>query len=554
MKHTLLLVDDEPNILSTLEWLLVEDGYQIFTANNGKEALDLLKNQAIDVIVSDYRMPHMTGVEFLSEVKTKYPNTLRIILTGYADFKVVEAAINEGQVFKFLKKPWDNHDLKKQIQVAFKTYELQKIKDNYDKLTGLQNRFLFTERLQILIDHSAKMTTFGIILIDLARFNSVNEQYGLAVGDELLQQFANRLKEWAGGSAEIARFSSHEFSIAWKDIDYTHLKEEIQLLIKQCHKPFFINGNTIISSLYIGCAFYPQDGEEQNLLITRAHLALQKCKQRAIQGTCEFFDPILEKRGINSGTLESDLHEALANEQFVLYYQPIVTPAGEIKELEALIRWQHPVEGLLTPDKFLSLAEATGLIVPIGSWVLKTACYQLKKWQEMGCSDLHIAVNLSIKQFGDPNLYTQITEAIQGSRLSASSLILEITESLIMQNIRSHVDFLHALRALGVQLSLDDFGTGYSSLQYLQLLPFSILKIDKSFIGGVVQSKNSAEIVKTIIAMSKNLGLKTIAEGVETEAQRALLTDMNCDLLQGYLFSQPIDTAATTQLLFSVKK
>lgn len=561
MKNTLLLVDDEPNILKSLSRVFDEEGYEIFTAGSPEEALDLLKNQNVDVIISDQRMPTMTGSEFLSRVKKQYPDTIRMILSGYADFNAIQSAINEGSIYKFLNKPWDNDELKKNVYEAFKQHTLNmKHKEQeqeltvllkFDKLTGLLNRFSFIQSLTDAIQPEDKETTsFALMLIDIQHLSQINNEFGQEFGDQIILEISNRLKIWADPSYLISRLGGDEFAIViFTDIkNKKFLETTIVELCSFLRQPFNINDSKIIVGSNLGISLYPTDANTSDPLIKCAKLALLKNQAEAGKD-CQFYDVSLEKGITTSIQLETDLHQALEKNEFRLLYQPMVNQSGYIMGVEALLRWNHSKHGILSPDKFLSIAETTGLILPIGKWVLQTAIKQLKIWHDMGYSELQVAVNISANQFRDPNLYQYVSDALKTFNISPTCLILEITETLIMNNIEINTTLLKSLREIGVKIAMDDFGTGYSSLKYLNTLPINILKIDQSFVREMLHSKNTADIVITIIALGKNLNLAVLAEGVETKEQQDFLINNHCELLQGYLFSSPDKASEITKKL-----
>jgi EAL domain-containing protein (putative c-di-GMP-specific phosphodiesterase class I) len=386
MKKSLLLVDDEQQLLYPLKKFFTDKGYEVFTAENGEEALKIMSQYPIQVIMSDYCMPGITGAELLSRIKKNYPATVRLILSGYSDFDAVQKAINEGSIYKFISKPWNNHDLCQSIKEAFDFYS----ENNKDALLSVNNKFI----------------------------------------------------------------------------------------------------------------------------------------------------------------TENDLQNALEQNQFEIYYQPILTADTEkITAVEALLRWHHPTKGILLPDTFIPFCEVSGLIIPIGIWVIGAACAQLGKWQAMGYTSLNIAINLSMRQLSSPGLVDVIKSTLSATSIQPGKLELEITESSIMQNLEQARMQLQSLKDLGVKLSLDDFGTGYSSLAYVSEFPIHILKIDKSFIRDIAFDLEKLELVAMMIQLAKKLNLLTIAEGVETQEQLKKLRELKCDLIQGYLFSPPVQAGVLRQLL-----
>jgi diguanylate cyclase (GGDEF)-like protein len=561
MEKTILLVDDEVNILKVLKRLLSEKNYNILTVASAAEGLQVLKEHAVQVIITDQRMPNMTGSDFLKEVKKLYPDTVRMILSGYADFDAIKDAINDGAIYKFINKPWDDEQLIQYVQESFQQLQIRKLQQEKEKsvhldaLTQLKNRFSFNEAVYLaIIQANRQHAGFAVVYIDIDRFSNVNNLLGQAEGDKVLKLTAERLNQFYGANTAISRLGNDEFAILIEDQQLLNdLDAALHKLVAELKVPMKINLNDLYFTYSIGCSLYPQHGDDPNTLMKNANNAMKHCMQLGGDNHC-IYQPELDKTTANQLILEADLHQALKNNEFVVHYQPILDPnTSKIKNIEALLRWQHPTLGLIYPGQFLSLCETTGLIVPIGEWMMRQACLQIKSWHKMGFTQLCVAVNLSARQFNHAGLLNSIISLLQETRVPPASLELEITESLIIQNVENNISLLKSLRALGVQLALDDFGTGYSSLSYLKSFPFNILKVDKSFIDDVVHTKGSAAIVKAIIEMGKGLGLTVIAEGVETQEQLDFLKLHKCDLIQGYYFSKPIPEAELTQLLYKTE-
>lgn len=561
MNNTILLVDDEPSILNTLSRLIKKNGYHVLTATSGEEAIQLLNNEKAQIIISDQRMPNMSGAELLAYTKKTYPDMIRMILSAYADFHAVKQAINEAGVYKFLVKPWDDESLLNDIREAFKNYEQQqKIKENElalthlmyrDRLTGLYNRFSFGHHLSFAIlnasQHNLKL---ALIVIEIDRFSEISNSLGFESADHLLQELVQRLSKLAPDQNNIFRLGSNRFGIIYSDFKKSSLIEKFLAEIsKTLHHPISLNEKAFYLTVSMGVSIYPEDTDSADLLRQYANLALEQSKESG-GNTYQFYQKTLHKPVAEQFMLVAELHEALLKHQFLVFYQPLVSiQTGKIVGAEALLRWQHPIHHLIRPDLFLPLCEKTGLIVDIGEWVLREVCKQITQWNMLGYKDLCIAVNLSQRQFNHPGLLNLIENILNESGISPNNLELEITESMMMQNVDHNIALLKSLRNLGLKLALDDFGTGYSSLSYLKQFPFNILKIDKSFIQDIATAKDSTIIVTAIITMAKSLGLTLIAEGVETEAQLAILKEKQCDIMQGFLFSKPIPEVEFTQLL-----
>ncbi len=417
----------------------------------------------------------------------------------------------------------------------------------YDPLTKLPNRSLLWDRLQQALAHSTRNKTHGATLfIDLDNFKTLNDTQGHHIGDLLLIEVAKRLQDCARSDDTVARLGGDEFVVI-----LGHLSQDAQHAVAQAkavgekvpaslNQPFYLQGLEHHSSSSIGINLFRCNEISMDDLLKQADSAMYQAKS-AGRNTLRFFDPVMQAALETRSAMEAGLRQALAHQQLKLYYQIQVNEQGVVVGAEALLRWQHPERGLVTPMEFIPLAEDTGLIVPIGKWVLQTACAQLKVWQAdpLTCH-LQLAVNVSARQFRQPDFVDQVLEALKEMGVDPLKLKLELTESLVLSNISESVDKMQALRIAGVGFSLDDFGTGQSSLSYIKRLPLDQIKIDRSFVCDIATDPSDAVIVQTIIGMANNLGLEVIAEGVETEQQRDFLGRNGCHLYQGYLFGKPV--------------
>ena len=412
---------------------------------------------------------------------------------------------------------------------------------NFDLLTGVPNRNLFMNRLQqSLILARRAQGRLGLLFLDIDRFKYINDSFGHACGDSLLRKFAERLKSLLREGDTVARLGGDEFVIIFADIK--EAEDAARLAMKILHaflQPVAADGRELHVTTSIGVSVYPEDGDEAGVLLKHADAAMYRAKSQGRNGF-QCYTREMGSRAMERLTLENALHQALENDQFRLHYQPQIDLAsGQVKSVEALIRWQHPQLGTVAPARFIALAEETGLIIPIGLWVLKTACAQASAWQRAGYP-LTVAVNVSGRQFQQKDLPQQVSRVLAEAGLDAACLELELTESVLMNDSEATIEVLDGLKAIGVRLSIDDFGTGFSSLSYLTRFPIDIIKIDRSFISGLDEKPEAASIVLTIIAMAKALGLKTVAEGVETAQQLDFLHANGCDAIQGYYFSRPV--------------
>ena len=423
----------------------------------------------------------------------------------------------------------------------------------YDTLTKLPNRRLFLNQFEASLSAAKRMSDkLCLLFIDLDHFKNINDSYGHTIGDQVLSEAADRIKKsvrsydiisvgMAESENKVARLAGDEFTVLLCEVNAVENTVTIaQRIIDSFSKPFLLNHHTIYMTTSIGIALYPDDSDTVEELLQNADVAMYHAKKSG-RNNYKFFSEDLNHYLKNRLAIESDLRTALEKEEFVLYYQPqFVNNQDNIIGFEALLRWQHPTRGLLSPDDFIEIAESSGLIVPIGSWVLEQACKQAAVWSKKLDKNYRMAVNLSALQFNHQNLSEQVLKALELSGLDPALLELEITESAIIQNIKDTLAVLVSLKNLGINLAIDDFGTGYSSLNYLKNFPIDTLKIDKSFIDQIVTNKKDAAIAQTILQLADNLGLLSIAEGVETEDQLIDLKSMGCTQFQGFYFSKPL--------------
>jgi diguanylate cyclase (GGDEF)-like protein/PAS domain S-box-containing protein len=417
---------------------------------------------------------------------------------------------------------------------------------HHDELTGLANRRLLNVRIdQALARAIADDRTGAVVFVDLDRFKLVNDSLGHSAGDELLSLVTNRLRKALRADDFLARFGGDEFIILLEKTTGDGAGVVAAHLINRLSEPFVLSsGEEICIGASIGISMFPQDSISPEELLQHADAALHRAKS-AGKSTFKLYSSDLTQRANARLALDSQLRRALARDEFVLHYQPLVTLAEKrIFGVEALIRWQDPIRGTIAPADFLSVAEETGLIVPIGSWVLRTACTQMKAWRSQGLDLSPIAVNISARQFRHPEFAATVAHALRQANLPAKHLELEITEATVMGQDDTTMKTLRALKSLGVKLAVDDFGTGYSSLAYLKTLPVDKLKIDRTFVTDVASDSASAAITTAIIGLGRCLGLEVLAEGIQTEEQRAALLASGCTQGQGFLFARPVTSDA----------
>lgn len=422
-----------------------------------------------------------------------------------------------------------------------------------DQLTQLPDRLLFNQQLtRSIVIALEKDVMLGVAFLDLDRFKNINDTLGHAAGDCLLKQVAERLKSCLRGYDVVARWGGDEFTLLLCDLrspeEITNIAERI---LQRLAAPFHVQGQELYVTASLGIALSPYDGEDEQTLLRNADAAMYQAKARGRNNYQIYFEEI----NANARTqlnLETDLRKALDHDEMFLCYQPQVDlRTGQWIGMEALIRWQHPALGMIPPGKFISIAEETGLIEPIGQWVLKAACAQYCQWHQAGMPPLRLAVNLSAQQFHRSNLVRSVLEVMHSTGFDAHYLELEVTESAAMHDVTSAIGVLKKLSRAGIQIAMDDFGTGYSSLSVLKHFPLDTIKIDRSFVQDLVESPSDAAIASTIIALAKGLDFKVLAEGIETPAQMDVLNKMGCDYAQGYWFSRPLTVQQVEDLLSS---
>lgn len=433
-------------------------------------------------------------------------------------------------------------------------------KSFYDSITGLPNRALVTQELQKLLKQPKRDRSVAVILLDIDKFKVFNESFGLQIGDQLLQMMARRIKKTLPPNAKIARIAGDEFVVLLgKLVQKNDALSLAKMLTKEMAQPVEIHHQKLFPTVSTGIAFsssalVPNQSVSWVLnaedLLRDAQTAMSRAKAQG-RGRCEVFAQDMRSKLSNRLGLEADLREALSRQELLLYYQPLIClKTMQVAGFEALIRWQHPEKGMISPVEFIPIAEDTGLIIPIGQWVLETACQQAQLWQQRYPHQApFISVNLSGRQFAQQDLVAQIDRILRETGFDPSALKLELTESVVMDDVEASIEVLLQLKSLNLKMGIDDFGTGYSSLSYLHRFPIDTLKVDRSFVMEMESPGGTAELVKTIIALGHNLGMNVVAEGIETVSQSQKLRELHCEYGQGYLYAKPLPAAKAEQLL-----
>ena len=426
----------------------------------------------------------------------------------------------------------------------------------HDALTDLPNRTLLKDRLTLALAQARRNEQMlAVMFLDLDQFKVVNDTAGHVEGDKLLQSVSQQLNSVLREGDTVARVGGDEFILLLPKIeqlaDATEIAERVLTAVGRTR---VIVGHEFNISISIGITLFPTDGDDAETLLTNADIAMYQAKEQG-KNNFQFFTPVMNTRIQNRLALENDLRHGLERGEFVVYYQPQLNiSTGQIVGVEALVRWQHPERGLVLPMEFIPVAEETGLIVPLGEWVLHAACARIRSWQEAGLPPLRVAVNLSAREFQQGNLIEAVAGVLEETGLAPEFLQLEITEGVSIQDVDFTIKVMGELKEMGVQIAIDDFGTGYSALSYLRRFPIDVVKIDRSFVCDLTIDSTDAEIATTIIVMAHNLGLEVIAEGVETEEQLAFLKQRRCDEMQGYLFSKPVPAEKLEEILVQGKR
>lgn len=559
----IMMVDDEPTTIEVLRMFLEDAGYRNFvTTSDSREAIGLIGSRHPDVVLLDLMMPHVGGFDILSEMRADalMRHTPVIMLTSSVDGGTKLTALELGAT-DFLGKPVDPSELALRLRNTLTAKAHQDSLALHDSLTGLPNRQQFSERLdRALFRAQATGQNCAVVHIDLDRFKKINDSLGQTTGDVLLKAIAYRvgsILDWSDNTDAsidrerpfVARLGGDEFAVVLPDLDKPDLAVDIADRInKSFAQPFIHAHGECYVAASLGGAVSPQDGADGDTLLQHASAATAFAKQRGLR-QFHFYSGEVSEHVSERFMLEHQLYSALEHDQMRLFYQPkLCLESGRIVGAEALMRWDLPGTGLVSPGKFIPLAEDTGLIVPIGAWALQESIRQVRCWHDAG-HDLSISVNVSAIQFRDDKFIEQLESILLSTGVRRELVTIELTETLLMENARESEHMLNQIRGMGLKVSVDDFGTGYSSLSYLKRFSVDELKIDRSFLNGIPADKDNSAIVSAVIGMAHGLGLHVVAEGVEEEAQLSFLQHKRCHEFQGFLVSPPIPADKFTDLL-----
>ncbi|WLG94827.1 EAL domain-containing protein [Pseudomonas sp. FP198] len=562
--------------------------FQIDSAYQGEEALELVKRaqaegQPYALVFADMRMPPgWDGLQTIEQLWKADPRLQIALCTAYSDYswETMSERIEFDDQLLILKKPFDTLEIRQMASamtwkwqlaqdaarkmrslertIEERVQELLKVSHllQYDVLTELPNSMLLGDRLtQALAQCRRHDRQLAVMFIGLDRFKRINNALGHPVGDEMLKRVARTLATVVRESDSVFRYGSDEFVVILGDVaDPQLIKGVAEKLLAAINSPHPIDGHDLTVTASLGISVYPTDGFDAVALIKKAETAMRNVKETG-PNDYRFFTEDMNRRARQQQTIESGLRLALQRKEFVLHYQPkLDLTSGAVVGVEALVRWNRPDQGLVFPSDFIPVAEDSGLIVPLSQWVLQEACQQACRWQADGMRPLYLSVNVSAIDFRQRGFVEGIARTLKETGLDPTQLELEITESVLMQNIDTTVATLKAIKQLGVRLAIDDFGTGYSSLSYLQKFPVDVLKIDQSFVGDLSIDSNDAKLVSTIISLGKSLNLHIIAEGVETREQLEFLKVHQCEEAQGYYFSKAVEPQAFAQWMAAWEK
>ncbi|MBN3875939.1 MAG: GGDEF/EAL domain-containing response regulator [Nostoc sp.] len=598
-KKDILIIDDMADNLRVLSSILTREGYNVRKALNWQMALTATQTLLPDLILLDIMMPEVDGYEICQTFKAwELTADIPVIFISALDdvFDKVKA-FKVGGV-DYITKPFEFQEVlvRVQNQLALRSARLEILKLNvelehrvkqrtgelektlqklqqeihsrqklqsqlldialHDSLTGLSNRVLFIRRLENALNRAKQESSyqFAVLFLDCDRFKVVNDSLGHPVGDELLIAIAQRLQACIIPVDTLARLGGDEFGILLENITDINIAIQVaERILQQLSLAFKLSRYEVFMNASIGISWGNKDYDRPEYLLRDADTAMYRAKAQG-RANYHVFNPAMHQEAIQLLELENDLRRAVERREFLVYYQPIISlVTGRISGFEALVRWQHPIRGLISPIDFIPVAEETGLINAINTWVLQSACHQLSIWQHYPVTPepLTMSVNLSARLFLQPNLVEQIDRIIYENKINPAYLELEITESVIMENTDAIKIILEQLKQRKIKLIMDDFGTGYSSLSYLHSFPLNALKIDKSFVKRMQDNKENMGLVPAMIGIANSMGMSAIAEGVETEEQLAQLRSLNCNFAQGYLFSQPIEQQLALKLLNS---
>jgi diguanylate cyclase (GGDEF)-like protein len=566
LNATIFMVDDEPITMEVVQAFLEEAGYRNFVLiEKSTEAMTSLEKQRPDLLLLDLAMPQVSGFDILKSVRVhpKLKHLPVIVLTSSSDYQDKLTALDLGAT-DFLAKPVDPSELRLRVRNTLGAKAYMDQLAYYNPVTKLPNRHLFMEQLEWSLNAARRNgENLALLAIELDQFNRISDALGLLAGDDVLQQLALRIKEIVRSIDTLGHFEIDEYIpgnlfhfdggtfalILHRIRNERNAALAAQRMLEAIRAPLTVESTEIYMTASIGIATYPAEDGDNIYMLQLASSAKDYAKNNG-GNTFQFSSRQINTQYQQRLSLEAKLRRALDRNELVLHYQPkLDVQTNAIAGVEALLRWQTKDHGLITQNMFIPMAEETGLIIPIGEWVMSRACKQLSEWQEGGKAPIGMAVNLSAVQFQNPEMHSIFKRIIENSGIDPQLVTLELTESMLLEDIENKIESMKRLKDFGLKLSIDDFGTGYSSLSYLRRLPLDELKIDRSFFVNLFEDTKGRSLISSLIFLAHNLNLRTVAEGVETEEQLRFLQKERCDLYQGFLFKPPLESAEVLELL-----
>ncbi len=553
----ILLVEDDSDDAELLHQTVLRHnarGLDITRASRIEEAVRELRGQRFDVVLLDLHLPDASGAECVDRVQQADALVPIVVLSGQGDEDYAVEILNRGVQDYLVKWEGDGRIILRAIRYAIER-KRSEVKlhylARYDSLTGIPNRQYLRDQLERATARADRARQkLGLLLLDLDRFKMVNDTLGHEQGDELLRAVVQRLRGSVREGDLLARLGGDEFAILLEHVDGALELEAIAGgIVGRFQEPFYLRGRHVSVTASVGITLYPVDNADPAALLNNADIAMYQAKEQG-RNTFKFFTPSMHEQILSYHKLHTDLKAALAEQQLELLYQPQFGLSDHrAHAVEALLRWNHPTRGRVRPDEFITVAEESGCIIPVGLWVIEQVCEQLKRWQGMGVPVPRVAINVAALHFHQQGFHHQVRNVLEQHGINPELIELELTERSLMEDTETTRDCLYALKDIGLRLAIDDFGTGYSCLNYLRRFPLDVLKIDRSFVSDLDTSEDAQAICGAILSIAHRLSLDAVAEGIESEQQLAFLTKQGCQFGQGYYFSRPIEPDAIATLM-----